>query len=146
MDKVSAPPRAVAHNVMIQKIAKDHGWDPQEAERYTLGFAHTVTGVANAPDFAELLTDLQQKGLLNDAPRYAGMVMNNADIRDRLSGLGIDSNEHETKARFSALAGGGDGGETTEGPGGSDNPGVPGPTAQPSQKAARLADSKRGKR
>ena len=139
-------PTTVAHDVMIQKIAKEHGWDPKEAEQHILGFSHTVTGVANAPDFGSALDELDAKGLLPGAEKYARMVIDNADIRDRLNGLGVDANEHETKARFSALASSRDGREATEGQSGSNNTGVPGPAAQPAQKAARLSDSKRGQR
>jgi len=142
----SGSPTAVAHDVAIQKIAKDHGWDPKEAEKHIFGFSHTVLTTAHAADFGSALDELHAKGLLPGAEQYAKMVVNNADIRDRLSGLGVDANEHETQARFSALASSRDGGQAPEGPGGSDNPGVSGPAAQPTQKATRLADSKRGKR
>ena len=143
---VPAKSNAIQSEDLRQKIAKEHGWDPKEAEQHILGFSHTVTGVANAPDFGSALDELDAKGLLPGAEKYARMVIDNADIRDRLSGLGVDANEHETQARFSALASSRDGGQAPEGPGGSDNPGVSGPAAQPTQKATRLADSKRGKR
>src|SRR5437899_8587759 len=79
-------PQVGAHKVMIEKIAKDHGSDFQEAEQHILGFSHTVTGVANAPDFGSTLDELHAKGLLPGAEKYARMVIDNADIRNRLSG------------------------------------------------------------
>lgn len=135
-------PQAVAHDVAIRKIAKDSGWDPQDAEREIFKFSHTATTVKNAPDFETALNELHAKGLLHEAPKYAGMVVNNADISIRLKNLGIDTSERETQARFGALATGLDGGTPGAGPGRVDNYGVPGQAAQPSKKSAKISGTK----